>query len=60
MDRALRNSDKVNLDLALSEMDLGLYSAENQADQQVSTGNDGLPCKTPRPICGDIAPVWHT
>jgi hypothetical protein len=39
VDRALRNSDKGNLDLALSEMELGLYNAENQADQQVSTRN---------------------
>jgi hypothetical protein len=37
VDRALRNSDKANLDLALMEMDLGLYSAENQADDKVST-----------------------
>jgi hypothetical protein len=37
MDRALRNSDKVNLDLALSAMERGLYRAENQSDQKVST-----------------------
>jgi len=37
VDRALRNSDKANLDLALMEMDLGLYSAENQADDKVSS-----------------------
>jgi hypothetical protein len=37
MDRALRNSDKVNLDLAFSELELSLYNAENQADQKVST-----------------------
>ena len=37
VDRALRNSDKANLDLALMEMDLGVYSAENQADDKVST-----------------------
>jgi len=37
VDRALQNSDKANLDLALTEMDLGLYSAENQGDDKVST-----------------------
>jgi hypothetical protein len=37
VDRALRNSDKGNLDLAMLEMDLGLYNAENPADGQVST-----------------------
>jgi hypothetical protein len=37
VDQALRNSDKGNLDLALSKMDLPLFSPENQADQQVST-----------------------
>ena len=37
VDRALRNSDKANLDLALMEMDLGVYSAENQADDKVSS-----------------------
>jgi hypothetical protein len=39
VDRALRNSDKGNLDLALSEMGLGLYNAENPADGKVSTRN---------------------
>ena len=40
VDRALRDLDKSNLDLALSEMSLSfLYRAENQADQQVSTGD---------------------
>ncbi len=37
VDRALRNSDKVNLALLLSEMELGLYSPENSADQKVSS-----------------------
>jgi len=37
MDQVLRNSDKANLDLALSEMELGLFSAENQADDKVSS-----------------------
>jgi hypothetical protein len=37
VDRALRNSDKANLNLALSEMDLGLYNTENPADGKVST-----------------------
>ena len=37
VDRALRNSDKGNLDLALSEMDLRIFNAENQADQKVSS-----------------------
>jgi hypothetical protein len=37
VDRALRNSDKVNLGLALSEMDLHLFNAENLADGKVST-----------------------
>jgi hypothetical protein len=37
VDRALRNSDKCNFDLALSEMNFGLYSAKNQTDQKVST-----------------------
>jgi hypothetical protein len=37
VDRVLRNSDKANLDLALSEMGLGLFSVTNQADQQVSS-----------------------
>jgi hypothetical protein len=37
IDRALRNSDKDNLDLALSAMDLSWYRAENQSDQMVST-----------------------
>ena len=36
-DRALRNSDKGNFDLALLEMGLRLYNAENQSDQKVST-----------------------
>jgi hypothetical protein len=37
IDRALRSSDKANLGLALSEMDIYWYSAENQSDQKVST-----------------------
>ena len=37
VDRALRDSDKANLDLVLTEMDLHLFRPENQADQQVST-----------------------
>jgi hypothetical protein len=37
VDRKLRNSDKANLDLALSDMELNLFSVKNQADQQVST-----------------------
>jgi hypothetical protein len=36
VDRALRNSDKGNLGLALSEMDLHLFNAENLADGKVS------------------------
>jgi hypothetical protein len=36
VDRALRNSNKANLDLALSEMEMGLYNAENPADGKVS------------------------
>jgi hypothetical protein len=35
VDRARRNSDKGNLALAVSMMDLHLFSPENQADQQV-------------------------
>jgi hypothetical protein len=37
VDRALRNSNKASLDLALSEMEMGLYNAENPADGKVST-----------------------
>lgn len=37
MDRALRSLDKANLGLALSEMDIYWYRAENQGDQKVST-----------------------
>jgi hypothetical protein len=37
VDRGLRDLDKANLDVALSEMELSLYSVENQADQQVSS-----------------------
>ncbi len=37
VDQALRKSDKANLDLALSEMDLYLFNAENPADGKVST-----------------------
>jgi len=37
VDRALRKSDKANLDLALSEMDLYLFNVENPADGKVST-----------------------
>ena len=37
VDRDLRNSEKSNLALLLSELDLGLYRAENQTDQKVST-----------------------
>ena len=37
VDRALRNSNKANLQVALSEMGLDLYSTENQTDQKVST-----------------------
>jgi hypothetical protein len=37
IDRDLRNSEKSNLALLLSELDLGLYRAENQTDQKVST-----------------------
>jgi hypothetical protein len=37
VDKAIRNSDKVNLDLALSAMDLGLFSVDNRGDQKVST-----------------------
>ncbi len=37
VDRALRISDKGNLDVALSHMELGLFNAENPADGEVST-----------------------
>ena len=37
VDRALRNSNKANLDVALLEMDMGSYNAENPADGRVST-----------------------
>jgi hypothetical protein len=37
VDCALRDSEKANLDLVLTEMDLHLFSPDNQADQQVST-----------------------
>ena len=37
VDRAVRNSNKAKLDLALSEMEMGLYNAENPADGKVST-----------------------
>ena len=37
LDRALQNSDEVNLDIATSAMGLSLYDPENQRDQQVST-----------------------
>lgn len=37
VDRALQHSDKANLDLILAEMNLNLFSVENQADQQIST-----------------------
>ncbi len=33
IDRGLRDSDKVNLDLAVSKMELGLFSRENPADK---------------------------
>jgi hypothetical protein len=33
MDQALRDSDKVNLNLAVSNMELGLFSRENPADK---------------------------
>lgn len=36
-DRELRNSDKGNFDLAISEMGLRLYKAENPTDQKAST-----------------------
>jgi hypothetical protein len=37
VDRALRNSDRANLDVVLSKMDLYLFNAENPADGKVST-----------------------
>jgi hypothetical protein len=37
VDRALRNSNKANLHLALTEMGFGLYNVENPADGKVST-----------------------
>jgi hypothetical protein len=37
VDRVLRNSDKGNLDLALSHMELGLFNAENPGDNNLST-----------------------
>jgi hypothetical protein len=37
VDRAFRNLDKGNLDVALSEMELCLFLPDNQADQQVSS-----------------------
>ncbi len=37
VDRALRNSNRANLSVALTEMDLGLYNAENPADGKVPT-----------------------
>ena len=37
VDRALRNSGKANLAVALSAMDLNLFNTKNQADQQMST-----------------------
>jgi len=36
-DRAQRTSDKGNFDLARSHLDLGLYDAENKADQKISS-----------------------
>ena len=37
VDLDLRNSDKVNLDLTLTHLDVDLFRAENQADEEVST-----------------------
>ena len=37
VDLAWRNSDKVNLYLMLRQLDLGLFNAENQGDDKVST-----------------------
>jgi hypothetical protein len=37
VDRALRKSDKANLDLAISEVDLHLFNVENPADGKMST-----------------------
>lgn len=37
VDQAFRSSDKANLDLLLSKMDLDVYRPGNQADQRVST-----------------------
>jgi hypothetical protein len=54
MDQVLRNSDKGNLDLALSEMELGLFSAENRLTTRCHQGNAGLPCKPNCAICADI------
>ena len=37
VDLALRNSDKVNLGLTITHLDLDLFRAENHADEEVST-----------------------
>ena len=63
MDRAVRNSNKANLDLVLSvllEMDLGFYNVENPAHGKVSVcGAMGLRCRLPKAICGNIVQVWE-
>jgi hypothetical protein len=47
MDQVLRNSDKGNLDLALSEMELGLFSAENRLTTRCHQGTAGLRASRP-------------
>ena len=59
VDRVLRNSDQVNLFLAVSNMELGFFSRENPADKTPLIEN-GLRCNVSRPLCGDIVPAWHT
>ncbi len=56
VDRALRNSDQSNLALALSEMgNFSLSVPRTLLTGRCQQGTDGLPCKVPRPMCGDIS-----
>ena len=58
-DRALRNSDKGNFDLALQEMGV-CTTPRTRLIRRYQPWTDGPLCKSPRAICGNIYPASNT
>lgn len=59
MDRVLRDSDKGNLDLARSEMELGLFSRE-PVDDKVSSRARWSAVQAAQCDSADITLVWRS